>query len=296
VVLIDKEQIIHMEIKPFYFILGGFMLDLYALGLICALGLYLIYMGRKKDNEIGRQYSVGIGLFFLAIAVSAITYSVDLAHRTFIGGRLFPAEAEYKEMGYTFSSLHPESYFLVILLFLLLAFSFLMKPIELYMLNRSKPILSKMCIVLSPLPLIIRGLELITLPQQGDALYWVFSGLFAIVWLMVVITALSLLFIYSRIGFKSTGDVRKRAFAVVLSLIIWLVSIFTRPTFLKSIADNIYLFWVMGVIEIVMCSLFVYGFAQNMEFEFSDTKQLYLYQHWFFKIAVIGLWFLVGFY
>ena len=285
-----------MEIKSFYYVLGGFMLDFYALGLMCAFGLHLILVGRKKSNEIGKQYSIGIGLFFLSVAISAITYSVDLAHRTFIGGRLFPASAEYKEMGFEFASLHPESYFLAILLFLLLAFSFLMKPIELYMLNRPKAVMSKMCIGLAPLPVLIRIFELLTLPQEGSGLYWVFTGLFAVVWLMVVITALSLLSIYFRMAIKSTGDVRKRGFAVVVAMLVWLASIFTRPTFLKQIAENPYSFWIMGVIEFSMLSLFVYGFAQNMEYEFSESKRDYLYQNWFFQVVIVGFWLLVGFY
>ena len=47
--------------------LAGFILHYFSLALILAFGIHLIFEGIKKKNEISKQFTIGIGLFFSSI-------------------------------------------------------------------------------------------------------------------------------------------------------------------------------------------------------------------------------------
>jgi membrane-associated phospholipid phosphatase len=269
------------------FELAGFLLDYLALGLILVFGTYLVITGRKKDNEIGRQYNIGIGYFFISVAISSIIYVMDLTYRTFFnrGGdgeiRLIPK--------HDFASVHQESYFIVILTALLIAIHFLMKPIEKYMLKRADPKVSRICAFIVPLPTITLILELITLPEENSVEFYIFTAMFAVVWLAIAVSILTMLSLYFKLSMKGTGDVRKRSSAIVFALIIWLATVFLRSTFLKEINDTPYIFWLLPTIEILMLSFFVYGFGQNLQYDFNQEKEKYMYNHWFFKTLMVAI-------
>jgi membrane-associated phospholipid phosphatase len=277
-----------LNMENYFIVLLGFLLDFYAFSLIFAFGLHSVLEGRKKTNEIQKQYSTGIGNFFMSISASSMVYGVDLTAREFFGARIFPARAEFEAMGFVFDSLHMETYFILILVFLLLAVSSIMKPIEKYVMNRPKAIISKIALVLSPLPIIIRILELIFLPLEGDILYYVFFGLFGIIWLIIAISVFLIVGLYLKIAIKSAGDIRKRSFAVVVSIIIWLVTIFQRPNFLKDMDNDPETFWLIPLIVLVMLACFVYGFSESMELQSKLRGHDHIYSYWFFKVIVIG--------
>src|SRR6056297_1944323 len=118
------------------FQLLGFILDYTALLLIMAFGVRLLLNLDVCVNDSQRQYQRGLGFYFISIASSALIYGIDLTSRTYFSGRIFPAEAQYDAMGYVFDSFHPESYFILILMFILISLHFIMKPIEKFMMNR----------------------------------------------------------------------------------------------------------------------------------------------------------------
>ena len=280
---------------PYYIEILAYVLDYFALYLILCFGINYIMHGRKNDSEIVRRYSFGLGMFFISIAISSALYMIDLTSRTFFGGRLFPAQAEYEEMGYYFASFHPQFYFIIILAFLLLSFSFLMNPIENYIINGTKKIIYKLCWIFSPVPFILRILELLTLPQEGSMLYWIYSVFYILCWFVIVICALTLLGLYIKMASSGTGEVRKRSMAIIGGILVWLVAIFMKPTFFKSLNDFLYFFWAIPVLEILMILLFTFGFGENIQSEQLD-KTIYLYEHWLFKVLVAGVLGLVGIY
>jgi membrane-associated PAP2 superfamily phosphatase len=271
----------------------AFALDFFALYLILAFGINYIVHGRKKDSEIVRRYSFGLGLFFISVALSSLLYMVDLSSRTLGHGRLFPAEAEYEAMGYIFDSFHPQFYFIVILAFMLLAMSFLINPIEKYMITKTKGIFSKLCLILFPVPFIVRILEIVTLPVTGSILYYIYTGIYFLCWAVMVCVILMLWGLYIKMAISGTGDVRKRAVAIILGIFIWLGAIFMKSAFYKDL-DN-YTFWLIAVLQIVMITFFVYGFGENLELN-TGSDNSHLYQYWLFKVVVFGVIGLVAIY
>ena len=158
----------------------------------------------------------------------------------------------------------------------------------LYLMQKKKPILYKICLGLTPLPILIRIFELQLLPQEGSTEYYIFTGLFYLIWLVIGFSIISLLSLYFKAAIKSAGDVKKRSWAIVISILIWLVITFLRQIILKTFEKSPALFWVPATIELLMLLLFIYGFAQTMEFEVSSEDNVYLYQNWFFNVIVWG--------
>lgn len=276
-------------VEEYYATLAAYVLDYIALALIIIFGIRLIYLGQKKDNVVAKQYCMSLGLFFNAVAGSALLYMVDLTGETFFDGRVFPRNTDYQAMGYTFDSMHHQFYMIIILAFVLLAISFLMKPIELQMMQKPKARISQICLALTPLPFIIRILEITTLPLENSPLYYVYSAGFIVCWLFIGISVMIMLSLYIKIA-KTPGQVGKRAISIIVALLIWLVLIFTRSQFMKSIVANIpYLFWLLPTLEICMFLLFVNGFSDTMEYDSKTDGEHYQYQNWFFKLSIIAI-------
>ena len=270
------------------YVIAGFVFDYFIIILILLFGIRLVLDSKNKSMESSKAYTKGFGFFFIAMSLCLMIYGTDLLFRLLItGNRIFPADTEYQAMGYEFASLHLESYFLVIMIFILLALSALMNVIEKLMLNR-KPILSKICLFLVPLPLIIRFAEMVILPQEGSVLYYVFTGLFVLIWLAVIASVFTMLGLYFKIVVKATGEVRKRSFSIIVATILWLAAIFTRSTLLKGIQEDPYTFWITPAIGLLTLLLYTYGFSENMEYSARKEGETHLYQNWFFKTFVTG--------
>ena len=84
--------------------------------------------------------------------------------------------------------------------------------------------------------------------------------------------------------------------SLVMALLLWLGVFFARSTLLKQIPDQPATFWILPVIELFTIYFFIQGFSQNIEFHLrQDTlsqeegQPVYLYQHWFFQVILIGL-------
>lgn len=275
-----------------YFILAAYVLDYTALALVFCFGVRFIIQSRDK-SDIAKKFQIGLGLFFITVALSSMIYMMDLTNRTYFGARIFPSDQEYDAMGYIFDSFHKQYYFIIILAFLSLSMSFLIRPIELHMLNRPRPILSWATLILSPLPFIIRVLELQTLPQEGGILYYVYTGLYILVWFVNILSILILIMLYVRMVVKGTGDLRIRSLAVIVAMIVWLGVIFAKSSSFKNLENSsqaAYMFWIVPALEIAMLGLFVFGFAQSMELEKSRSETTYLYQNWFFQLTIVALW------
>ncbi|MHA1818954.1 MAG: phosphatase PAP2 family protein [Promethearchaeota archaeon] len=283
-------------IDPIYFEYAGFILEFFAIYLLYTFGLHLLINAKKKENEVAKQYDLGLALFFISIATSALIYTIDLFHREFIGGRIFPAEAEYKAMGYIFDSMHPQFYFIILLTFISLSLYFLMKPIEKYLMPYKKQIISYICLIEVPLPAIIRIIELQFLPLKGTPLYMVTTGLFIMIWLLIGISVLSLIGIYIKLSIKSTGDIKKKSIAILFGIILWLLITFERSNFLKQIKSLPWTFWILSTLEIAMLSLLVYGFSESNLNRDENKEKTFLYQNWFFKTFMVGLFGVVAFY
>ena len=270
------------------YVLLGFVLDFCFNLLIILFGINLILQSHKQEGQVQEQYSIGIGLFFISIASSALVYGIDLANRTFFGSRIFPAKVEYEQMGYIFDSMHVESYFILILVFLAISLAALMFPIEKHIVQRKKIVFTKLNIIAAPIPIIIRILELLTLPKVGTPLYYLFYALFLFVWFSVIFSMLMVIGIYINISLKSAGEIRKKAIAIVINMVLWLLLHLRRQNILKGIDDEPMTFWVVPVAEMIIFLLFVYGFSEMIQTSETSLKEIRWYQHWFSKTFIGG--------
>ncbi len=278
-----------IAVQNMEYVLLGFILDFCFNLLIIAFGVNLILQSKKQEGEAQKQYSIGIGLFFVSIAASALIYGLDLGNRTFFGSRIFPARAEYTQMGYIFDSMHVESYFIVILVFLSLSLAALMFPVEKHMVQRKKIYLTKLNLIMAPIPILIRILELLTLPTNGTPLYYVFYIFFLLVWISIFISIVSIIGIYVNISIKSAGQIRKKSIIIALNMILWLALHVIRQNILKGIDEQPFTFWIVPAAEMMVFLLFVYGFSDMIQRDSGSQKVGRWYQHWFFKSFIGGL-------
>ena len=255
--------------------------------LIVIFGIGLIINGRKQEG-CPAAILVRIGLFFCSISLSVITYGIDLASRTFFGPRIFPAALEYEAMGYVFASFHIESYFIGMIMFFALSLAALMYPVERNILNRNKNVMSIICLIAAPIPAIIRILELITLPQADTPLFYFYSTLFVLVWLVIFASALTVIYIYLKIAVKSVGEIRRKAIAILVALVLLLVLSFRVSNFLKHITDKPWTFWIVPFLEIMVLILFMYGYSDLTGTDMSDFSLKEFAHNPYFRYLLSG--------
>ncbi len=279
-----------IPIQNMEYVLLGFILDFCFNLLIIIFGINLILQSKRQEGQVQKQYSIGIGLFFVSIAASALIYGIDLANRTFFGNRIFPARAEYERMGLVFDSMHVESYFIVILVFLSLSLAALMFPVEKHIVQRKNLLLTKLNLFIAPIPIIIRIIELLTLPREGTALYYVFYALFLLVWLSIIISMIFIIGIYVNISLKSVGQIRKKSITIVVTMLLWLVLHIRRQSILKGIDEEPFTFWIVPAAEMIIFLLFVYGFSEMIQsVSAPSARDIRWYHHWFAKLFIDGV-------
>ncbi len=279
-----------------YLQIAGFTLDFYVMSLFVIMALRLISNGMRSEEKSSRQYNIGIGFFFIAVTLSALIYGIDLVGREFFDGRIFPAGSEYEAMGFVFDSFHMQSYYIAVLAVILFALGALIKPIEENILQREKPVVSLACFIGVPIPIILRGLELIVLPQEGSVVYWIFSGVFIVLWLVIFAGILTLGGLYLKIARNSAGLVKQRAIAILVGFFIWILTIFSRPSILKDLGDIPWLFFVLPTVSLIMFRLLLFGFHDNIKLEAEEKRGGELHFSWGTKVVLYTSLLVIGIY
>ncbi len=243
----------------YFYIIQGYVALYAMLIVIGTYGVYLIIKSRSESLESNKLYQRGLGAFFSSVAASQALYLTDVVYRAFYSGvRLIPI-LEGAE------SFHKQFYFIIILTAVSFAMAFLVYPVEKFMLRRERKIITILVTIAIPIPLIIRALELVFLPQDGDLLYFVFSAGFLYCWVVIALSIIQVIFLYLKVAREISGVLRKRALFVVIGLIIWLVTIFTGSNILKNSETSPEQFWIMPVLETILLVLLLTGFKTEEE-------------------------------
>ncbi|MGV9205679.1 MAG: hypothetical protein ACOC44_16850 [Promethearchaeia archaeon] len=272
-------EILGMEEIIFYENLG--YLSVYALLLIIiGFGIKIIRDGRKFEKGFAqREFFIGLGLFIISVAVGEGIYLSDLVYRTYTGSRLFlpltstGSEASWQSIvAYELMSLINRDYYLVVLTVLLLSLSFLMMPLEKFMLKRNTPVITYLNRVLVPFPLILRILEVnmhnfFGIKVLEDSVpYYIFTGCWIFIIAVMAISILLLIGLYLRMGLKapSGSSLKKKSFFIIIGIIIWIATIFMTANIFREISSgNWYFIPIIPTLLAVSIILLMNGFKRE---------------------------------
>ena len=250
------------------------------LAIIISFGIKFIVDGRKFEKGFAqREFFIGLGLFIISVAIGEGIYLSDLVYRTYTGSRFFlPLASEGSEpswqsiLKYDFTSLIDRDYYLVVLTALLLSLSFLMMPLEKYMLKRNRPVITYLNRILVPLPIILRVLEVILYPFFGikvleDSIpYYIFTGCWIFILLVMAISILLLLGLYLRMGIKapSGSSLKRKSFYIIIGILIWIVTIFYTANIFREISSgNWYFIPIIPSLLTISLLLLMNGFKRE---------------------------------
>ena len=251
------------------------------LGLFIFFGLKFILDSRGFEKGSAQKgYYLGLGLFILSVAIGEGFYLLDLVFRTHFGNRIF-YQVEPGQLvsfnwpdvvGYPITSLMNRDYYIAIFLILLISLSFLMKPLEKFMLRREKPIVTYLNRILIPTPLLIRVFEL-NLNNwfgiqvlDGSITCYIFTVLWIFVIGVIVVSILMLLGLYLKMGIKSPkgSNLRKKSFMIILGILFWLMAVFLTNTIHDQIdGGDWYYFPVVPLFLVLSISSMMYGFKRE---------------------------------
>lgn len=273
------KEILGMDDIFFYENIG--YLSVYVmLGLISIFGIKFILNGYKLEkNNAQREFFIGFGFFIISVALGEGIYLLDLVFRTYTESRLFlPLSSEGSEyswqsiVGYPLASLIDRDYYIVVFTFILISLSFLMRPLEKFMLRRKRKIFTILNQILIPAPLLIRILEVnlysITGIKviEGSIPYYIFTGFWLFTFGVIVISVSVLIGIYLKMGITAPkGSILKRkSLMIVLGIVIWLITIFSTANLFRQISSgDWYIIPVIPSLLLLTLLLLSYGFKRE---------------------------------
>ncbi|MFO8020471.1 MAG: hypothetical protein R6U96_17750 [Promethearchaeia archaeon] len=272
-------EILGMDEILFYENMG--YLSVYTMLLIIiGFGVKFIIDGRKFEEGFAqREYFIGLGLFIISVAIGEGIYLSDLVYRTYMGTRLFlpltssEGQVSWQNLlGYKLVSLINRDYYLVVITILLLSLSFLMKPLEKFMLKRNTPVMTYLNRVLVPFPLILRILE-VNLHSlfgikvvEGSIPYYVFTGCWIFILLVMGISILLLLGLYLKMGIQapSGSSLKKKSFFIIIGILIWIATIFMTANIFREIqSGNWYFIPIIPTLLAISVTLLMNGFKRE---------------------------------
>ena len=253
------------------------------LGLYVVLGIKFIKDSRKSEKgSAARGYYVGLGLFIISVAFGEGFYLMDLIFRTHFGGRIFltidsnidaltSIEVWQYYMGVRIDSIINRDYYLAIFLILLISLSFLMKPLEVFMLRRDRPIITYIDRILIPIPLVIRLFELnfnnwFGVPVlEGSIPFYIFSGLWIFVILMLGLSIMVLFGLYLKMGRESPkgSSLRRKSLFIIIGIVLWISAVFLTNTVHDMLKDDWYAFPIVTLLLIFSLTLMNSGFKRE---------------------------------
>ncbi|MHA1819287.1 MAG: hypothetical protein ACTSU2_07850 [Promethearchaeota archaeon] len=180
--------------------------------------ILLVRLYRQAKMEAQKEIQKGFMLFSFTIVLTQLFYLMQIIHSRLEGvsGNLYPRYIKIGGTGFEY----------LMILFLAFGYLFLMKPIEKYLLNREKLVittLNKISIVALIIPYIGSVIY-----HEGDwIIYWtdaaypglvifIFASLFSI---------LGSFYFYLRLGFQSSGILRKKGFLIGIGILIMYIAV-----------------------------------------------------------------------
>ena len=230
-----------------------------------------------EKGKAQRAFFVGLGLFIISVAFGEGVYAVDLVSRTYTGERLFLGRGEWaKIVAYEIEmwNLVDKDYYIVVYTFILIALSFLMKPLERFMLRREKPVMTYLNRILIPFPFLIRFFEVNIANWfgsdfqvvKGSIYYYIFTGLWMFVLGVVFLSIFILVGLYIKMGLQSPkgSNLRKKCFLIILGISFWIGAVFFTATAFREIeGGNLYYIPVIPLLLILSLSCMMYGFKRE---------------------------------
>ncbi|MHA1150472.1 MAG: hypothetical protein ACTSR8_19820 [Promethearchaeota archaeon] len=232
----------------------AFLMIYIMLVLIIFFGIRFIIQGKRADNNTAqRDFFIGLGLFIISVAIGEGIYLSDLVYRAYTGSRIFlplgdntSGPSWQTTIGYELASLIDRDYYIVIFVILLISLSFLMMPLEKFMLRRDKPIITYLNRIFIPSPVIIRFLEVnfynifgIKVIQNSIP-YFIFSLLWIIIILIIAISIIILLGLYLKMGIKAPkgSSLKKKSLLIIAGIFLWMITIFITSTIFREISSG----------------------------------------------------------
>ncbi|MBD3350075.1 MAG: hypothetical protein GF364_01135, partial [Candidatus Lokiarchaeota archaeon] len=193
------------------FLLTQYILAFIAVGLYYYFGYKFLKRSGKEENEIQKSFFRGFGLFMISAGISIMLFYFDRVKIFLVDDRLFKDYASSV-------SVFARDYFWVIFAFLLVGATFLIRPVERYLLNKEKMLLSKFTIASWVLLPFLRLFESLFGKTIG-AIFW-----FIIIF-FIMINFIVLVISYLKLGNNApTGSsLKKKSNAIVLGLFLWLI-------------------------------------------------------------------------
>lgn len=252
--------------------------------MLCIFIIFAVkFISDSRDFEKGsaqKAFYMGLGLFIISVAIGEGFYLLDLVFRTHFGGRIFYQVEPTKSVafnwpdvvGYPLGSLMNRDYYIAIFLILLISLSFLMKPLEKFMLRKDKPVVTYLNRILIPAPIVIRIFEL-NLKNwfgiqvlEGSIPYYVFMVLWIFIIGVIVFSIGILMYLYLKMGVKSPkgSNLRKKSFMIIFGIIFWLLAVFLTKTIFDQIdGGSWYYFPIVPLLLIMSVSSMIYGFRRE---------------------------------
>jgi len=211
---------------------------------LIAIGIWIYFGGsfiskarNETENPAQKSFYRGFGLFVTFSAICAGVVTIDYMSRVFTGRRIFWTDGDWQAfLGVPeLTLLLNRDYWIFILIFVLFALSFLLRPVERYMLGHQSTPLSTTCLFFSPIVLVVRMFELNAYAWFGivlkkESLFtFIFFTINGFIILITLIAFFVLVTLYVRMARSAPGGsvLRKKSVEVVVGLFIWLVGIFT---------------------------------------------------------------------
>ena len=257
----------------------GFICIYVMLALYIFFGLKFISDSRKHEKgSAQRAFFIGLGLFIISVAIGEGVYLSDLVSRFYTGGmnsgvRIFYRVKMWEVIaGYNIASIIDYDYYIIIFMSLLMSQSFLMKPLEKFMIRRDRPIVTYLNRILIPLPLLIRVLEVnleswtgISL-VEGSLFYYIFTGLWILVILVMAISIMMLMGLYLKMGIKSPkgSNLRRKSFLIIVGILFWVIGVLLTSTIFRDIErGDWYLFPIVPLLLVVPLKCMTFGFKRE---------------------------------
>lgn len=272
-------EIFGME-EGFFYENVGFISVYLMLVLIVIFGIKFILDGSKFEKGLAqRAYFIGLGLFIISVAIGEGIYLLDLVFRSHTGARIFfpltDAEGEISWQSivdYPLASIIDRDYYIVVFTIILIALSFLMKPLELFMLRKEKGRICLLNRILIPFPFLIRFFEVISFSVFGVQIiensipYYIFSAFWVFVVGVVVLSILILIGLYFKMAITAPkgSSLKKKSLLIIIGILLWLITIFSTATIFREISSGSWYFIpVIPIMLLVSLYLMIYGFKRD---------------------------------
>ncbi len=221
----------------------------------------------REENKGQATFLRGIGIFLIAVPISELFYILDYISRKVFGERIFGSAP------YNFATVLDRDYFVLIFFVIFFSAAFLIYPLERYLLEMKRKILTTITTIAIPAPIILRIVEysLDVNLTMSSPLYILFSVFWYGMWALIAVFVLILLILYIQVGKNAPkgSPAMKKSIAIIFALLIWLLAIFGTPTILKelySFNTEFYRFilpFIIPTLLAVSLKLILYGYSSD---------------------------------